>query len=218
MNSIKRSALIAGSSGLIGAELLQLLLNDGVYSKVYSLVRKNTGIRHPKLEEILVNFDALDASLGSIKADDVFCCLGTTMKKAGSEAAFRKVDYDYPLALAHWAKVSGSNGFYLVSAMGASDKSSIFYNKVKGELERDITSLGISSTAFFRPSLLLGNRIENRPGEKAAIIFAKAVGFLFVGPLKNYKAIHVTKVAKAMIESAKSPLNGIRIVLSGEMQ
>ncbi|MBL0103565.1 MAG: NAD-dependent epimerase/dehydratase family protein [Bacteroidetes bacterium] len=106
MNSIKRSALIAGSSGLIGAELLQLLLNDGVYSKVYSLVRKNTGIRHPKLEEILVNFDALDASLGSIKADDVFCCLGTTMKKAGSEAAFRKVDYDYPLALAHWAKVS----------------------------------------------------------------------------------------------------------------
>jgi uncharacterized protein YbjT (DUF2867 family) len=140
------------------------------------------------------------------------------MKKAGSESAFRKVDYDYPLTLAKWTKSSGASGFYLVSAMGASAGSSIFYNRVKGELERDITSLGIGSTAFFRPSLLLGNRIENRPGEKAAIVFAKAIGFLFVGPLKNYKGIHVSKVAKAMIESAKAPKIGVRIVLSGEMQ
>jgi uncharacterized protein YbjT (DUF2867 family) len=214
-----KTAVIAGSTGLVGKELLQLLLNDSDYTRVYSIVRKPTAHADRKLTEIVISYDQLPYALAEIKsADDVFCCLGTTMKVAGSKEAFRKVDYEYPLALASWAKQIKARHFLMISAMGADPASSIFYNKVKGEAERDIALNSIPAITFFRPSLLLGDRKENRPGEKIGIVVAKALSFAFVGPLKNYKGIEVTKVAAAMLAAARQEKTGKEIILSGQMQ
>lgn len=212
-------AIIAGSTGLVGKELLQLLLSNSDYSHVYSIVRKPTDRSDRKLTEIVISYDQLPYALAEIKsADDVFCCLGTTMKVAGSKEAFRKVDYDYPLALANWAKQIKARHFLMISAMGADPASPIFYNKVKGEAERDIALNSIPAITFFRPSLLLGDRTENRPGEKIGIAVAKALSFAFIGPLKNYKGIEVTKVAAAMMKAAGQENTGKEIILSGQMQ
>lgn len=215
-----RIAVVAGSTGLVGHELLQLLQNDSAYSKINCLVRKSNNLTHPKVSELVIDFDRIPDSLSEIvSVDDIFCCLGTTIKTVGgSKEAFRKVDHDYPLALAKWGETMHAKRFLVVSAMGANSKSSIFYNKTKGEMEDDISKLNIPSITFFRPSLLIGKRKENRPGEKIGIVIFKALSFLFVGPLKNYKGIHVKKVAQAMISASHAAENGKRVVLSGEMK
>ncbi len=214
----RKIAVVAGSTGLIGREVLRILLENSSYEKVYSLVRKPGNYSNPKLEELVIDYDQLPYALAEIKsADEVYCCLGTTMKVAGSKEAFRKVDYEYPLALASWAHQLKVHHFLIVSAMGASTSSGIFYNKTKGEVERDISLLEIPAISIFRPSLLIGDRTENRPGEKIGIAVAKALSFLFVGPLKDYKGIPVTKVAEAMVRVANTQSTGKRVVLSGEM-
>ena len=203
MESQFRVAVIAGSTGLVGAELLTMLLESEKYDKVYSLVRKPTGKQNPKLTELLVDFDELKNALSSItEVNDVFCCLGTTMKVAKSKEAFRKVEFLYPLFLAEWAVEKKANQFLMISAMGANPNSSIYYNRIKGEIENEISALSLSSITFFRPSLLLGYRKEKRIGEKMAVTIFKALSFLFVGLLKNYKGIEASQVAKAMIERA----------------
>lgn len=214
-----KTALIAGASGLTGTELLTLLLKSDHYSKVYSLVRRKSGFSNDKLIEVLTDFSDLEKDLSSISTiDDVYCCLGTTMKKAGSKEAFRKVDHDIPVQLAAWAQKKKAGQFLCISAMGANEKSVVFYNKVKGETEKDISALNIPSVTFFRPSLLLGDRKESRPGEKAGIILFKLIKPLFSGPLLNYRGIEVTKVAKAIFDQAQKNERGVRVVLSGEMQ
>lgn len=211
-------AVIAGSTGLVGAQLLDMLLESKKYDKVYSLVRKPTGKQNPKLTELLVDFDELKNTLSSITdVNDVYCCLGTTMKVAGSKMAFRKVDFLYPLFLAEWAVEKKANQFLMISAMGANPHSSIYYNRIKGEIENEVSALPITSVAFFRPSLLLGNRKEKRIGEKIGIAIFKTLSFLFVGLLKNYKGIEATKVAKAMIDHASKQKTGKEIILSGQM-
>lgn len=218
MESQFRVAVIAGSTGLVGAELLTMLLESEKYDKVYSLVRKPTGKQNPKLTELLVDFDELKNSLSSITVvNDVYCCLGTTMKVARSKEAFRKVEFLYPLFLAEWAVEKKANQFLMISAMGANPKSSIYYNRIKGEIENEISALPISSIAFFRPSLLFGYRKEKRIGEKIAVTIFKALSFLFVGLLKNYKGIEASQVAKAMIERAFKQKTGKEIILSGQM-
>ncbi len=214
-----RIAVIAGSTGLVGHELLQLLQNDSTYDKVYCLVRKSSNLKHPRVAELVIDFDRIPESLSEIKSvDDIYCCLGTTIKTVGgSKEAFYKVDHDYPLALAKWGESIGAKMLLVVSAMGANSDSSIFYNKTKGEMENDISKLNIPSITFFRPSLLIGNRKENRPGEKIGIAIFKALSFLFVGPLKNYKGIHVTKVAEAIIVASKKQNVGVEAILSGQM-
>ena len=207
-----KTALLAGSTGLIGREVLELLLNDENYREVISIVRKTSGVKHAKLREIVVDFGTLSSSLQGCKADVVFCCIGTTMAKAGSQENFRKVDYDIPVNLAKWSEQNKVSGFYLVSALGASSKSGIFYNKVKGEVEDFISTTSIPHIVFFRPSLLLGDRTEKRPGEKAAILFAKLFSFLFIGPLRRYKSIHVKTVAKAMVKKAAVSVKGVEVV------
>ena len=215
----KKIALIAGSSGLVGKEVLKLLLENDQYEKVYSLVRRKSKFSHPKLNELVIDFDKLSSELSGIqKVDEIFCCLGTTMKVAGSKEAFRKVDYQYPFELSKWGKSIDAKHYLMISAMGADPGSSIFYNKTKGEVERDITILNIPKITFLRPSLLYGDRIESRLGEKIGIFFFKALSFLFVGPLKNYKAISVQKVAAAMVKNSNRESSGVSIILSGEMQ
>jgi len=217
--SAGKVALIAGSTGLVGRELLLLLLESSEYRKVIALVRKKTSYRHEKLTEIETDFDRLKDFEDYFKGtDDVFCCLGTTMKNAGSKEAFRKVDYDYPVALAALAEKMSSKGFFCISAMGANIRSKVFYNRVKGQMEEKVRSMHIPCITFFRPSLLVGFREEVRRGERIAIAIFKALAFLFWGPLKNMKAIPASKVAVAMFRAADKKKNGVFTVYSGEMQ
>jgi len=215
----KQIAIIAGCTGLVGHELLQLLQNDPTYKKIYCLVRSPRQLVGSKIVEKVIDFDQLPESLDSMSdADTIFCCLGTTIKNVGgSQEAFRKVDHDYPVALAKWGEKNNIKQFLVISAMGADPKSSIFYSRTKGEMERDIFELNIPSITVFRPSLLIGDRKENRVGEKIGIFLSKILSFLFIGPLKNYKGVHVKKVAKAMMKASQQSGNGKRVVLSGEM-
>ncbi|MCW5911942.1 MAG: NAD(P)H-binding protein [Cyclobacteriaceae bacterium] len=209
-----RTALLAGATGLIGKQLLELLLNDSQYDKVIALSRSALPVNHHKLENVLMQAGEWDKLL-ALKAHDVFCCLGTTMKQAGSKEAFRKVDYEYPLELAKALKANGAQQFLLVSALGADKLSTVFYNKVKGETEEAITALGYDATFIFRPSLLLGDRKEQRPGEDAAKVVYKIFGWLIP---KKYKGIDSVKVAQAMLTEARSGKTGKQVYESAALQ
>lgn len=198
-------ALIAGSTGLIGKQLLQLLLDDPHYEKVKVITRRPIEVKNSKIENIVLDFDKLSEHDASLVGDDVFCCLGTTIRVAKTKEAFRKVDYHYPLELARVAKSKGASQFLLVSALGADKNSSVFYNRVKGEVEEAIDNISFHSTHVFRPSLLLGDRTEKRAGEEAATTFFKLFGFLI--PAK-YKPIDSAKVARAMLAFAKQNNSG----------
>jgi uncharacterized protein YbjT (DUF2867 family) len=212
---IMKTALIAGATGLIGNQLLQLLLDDPYYGKVKVITRKPIEIQNSKLENIALDFDKLSEHYEALKVDDVFCCLGTTIRIAKTKEAFRKVDYDYPLELARIAKNQGAQQYLLVSALGADKNSGIFYNKVKGEIEEAIAQLSFKSYHVFRPSLLLGNRSEQRAGEGAATTAFKLFGFLI--PSK-YKAIDSGKIARAMLALAKENRSGSYFHESKELQ
>lgn len=196
-----KTALIAGATGLIGKQLLQLLLDDQDYEKVKVITRKPLDVQHPKLENLVLDFDKLSERYAELKADDIFCCLGTTIRIAKTKEAFRKVDFEYPTELARLTKNQGATQYLLVSALGADKNSSIFYNQVKGEVEEAISQVAFRSVHIFRPSLLLGERTEHRAGEGAATTFFKVFGFLV--PSK-YKAIDSGKVARAMLAFAKA--------------
>jgi len=209
-----KTALLVGATGLIGRHLLDFLLEDNYYQKVIVLTRKPIEV-DSKCENLVVDFDKLAEQYKEIAVDDVFCCLGTTMRIAGSKEAFRKVDFEYPLEIARLAKLNEAEKYLLVSALGAKKNSSVFYNHVKGEIEEAIASLNYSTYHIFRPSLLLGDRKEMRSGENAAKTFFKLFGFLV--PVK-WKAIDAKKVAMGMLHFAKQNQHGKFIHESGELQ
>lgn len=203
---MSKVALIVGATGLIGGQLLELLLTDDRYSKVTALSRKPLSINHSKLDNVVVDFNRLSEYFDRLSADDVFCCLGTTMKQAGSPEAFRKVDFEYPLEIAKITKGLGAKQFLIITALGASKKSSFYYNKVKGEVEEAIGNQGFESYHIFRPSFLQGKRIESRAGEEATKVFFSIFGFLVP---KKFKAIDSNKVARAMLMKAKEESRGV---------
>ncbi len=205
----KKTALIAGSTGLIGNELTKLLLKDDYYGKVKVAGRNNPGIEHPKLESIIINFDSLPDYKEQLLANDVFCCLGTTMKKAKSREAFYKVDYTFPFELAKVAESFSAEQFLLVTAMGASKNSRIYYNSVKGQVEESISAMEFESIHIFRPSLLLGKRQELRLGESIGQIIARLIDPVMVGPLNKYRAVKASAVANAMLSIAKAGEKGV---------
>lgn len=209
-----RTALLAGTTGLIGKQVLQLLLESAEYSKVIALTRHDLP-GHPKLTQVKIELATIPEKADALKADDVFCCLGTTMAKAGSKEKFRQVDFYYPFLLARTTKGIGAKKYMLVSALGANKNSTIFYNEVKGELEEAISAIGFDAVHILRPSLLLGPREEKRSAEDAAKVFYKIFSFLM--PAK-YKAIESLKVAKAMIHFAALDKRGIFIHESQELQ
>ena len=215
---MKKTALIAGSTGLVGQELLQLLLTSKHYEKVICLNRKPQNILNPKLEELIFSFEDAEAYKNLPEADDVFCCLGTTIKKAGSQKAFQQVDYQYPLNLAEAMIKKGAKNFHVVTAMGADANSSVFYNKVKGALEDALKKLTFEQVFIYRPSLLVGDRKENRFGEKLAIFIMPKFEFLLQGSLKKYRSIAVKDVAKAMLVVAEKNTPKQNIFLSNEIQ
>lgn len=214
----KRNAIIAGATGLVGSCLLTELLADGDYNKILVVTRKSLGFSHPKLIEQLIDFESIENLKPDFQVNDVFCALGTTIKTAGSKEAFFKVDYEYVVQLGKMCVINGINQFLIVSAMGANSKSGIFYNRVKGDMEKDVSQLNIPAIKIFRPSLLMGKRKEKRSGEKFAQMIMGVLGFLFVGSLLKYKGIHAQVVAEAMIRTAKTDNKGIKIYESGEMQ
>ena len=209
----KKTALIVGTSGLIGRHLLNLLLEDETYGSVTSLGRRPLNISHPKLKQEIVDFNNLDVS--KVSADHIFCTLGTTIKKAGSQENFKKVDYHYPMETAKAGLTNGAELFSIVTAMGSDPESRIFYNRVKGEVEHSLKKLNYPYLGIFRPSMLLGERKENRLGEQIGKWLMKIFGFLLP---KNYKAINGSKVAEAILNYAKSPEKGLSEILSGQMQ
>lgn len=210
-----RSALVAGASGLVGGFLLESLLEIPLYREVCSLGRRALPQQHPKLTQLTVDFSRLEnEALPS--SDDAFCCLGTTIKKAGSQEAFRAVDHDAVLAFAKAARKAGARRFLLVSALGADSRSRIFYNRVKGEAEENLKSVGFESLVLLRPSLLLGERAESRPGERAAIVATKVLGPL-LRPFSG-RPIEARTVARAMVALARETTGGVRVAASGELQ
>jgi uncharacterized protein YbjT (DUF2867 family) len=215
-NLPNRTALVLGASGLIGSILTRMLLDTEAYSRVTILVRRPIDLTHPKLTQEVINFEQPDA--GKVKGDDVFCCLGTTIKVAGSKEAFYKVDATYPYELAKLARTNGASQFLLVTAMGADAKAFIFYNRVKGEVEEKIATLNYDSYSVFRPSLLLGDRKEVRPAEKMAQSFSGILSALMVGPLKKYKPVEARKVAAAMQKVALRRLKGRYVFESNQLQ
>jgi uncharacterized protein YbjT (DUF2867 family) len=212
-----RTALLVGATGLVGNELMELLLNQPGYDLVKVFTRRSLRKNHPKLEEIVVDFDQLYQYKQHFNVDAVYCCLGTTIKKAGSQDAFRKVDYQYPIELAKLAKEADVENFLIITAMGADSNSKIFYNRVKGEVEKHLQRLQLPSLHIFRPSLLLGDRNEFRLGEKIGIILSPIFSWLLVGPLKKYKPIQAKNVAIAMLLIGQKQNRGIHIYSSHQI-
>ncbi|MDB4104951.1 NAD-dependent epimerase/dehydratase family protein [Salibacteraceae bacterium] len=211
----KKHYLIAGSTGLIGKQLLSLLLNDPETGKVTSLVRKPSGITNEKLEEKAINWDTFTDNEFPPNVDATFCCLGTTMANAGSKDAFRKVDFEYVSKLAVFSQRKDIPQFHVVSAAGSNPNSKIFYNKVKGRMEAEIQKLDqLKSIYIYRPSMLLGDRKEFRFGEFAGKVLMKGLSFIIP---KSSKAIYDSQVAHAMLHHAEQPKKGSHIVTNAEM-
>ena len=219
MNSNKpKSALLVGASGLVGGHCLQFLLNEPSYARITVLVRTPLSINHEKLIQHTIDFDEV-TTLGELFAvDDVFCCLGTTIRKAGTQEAFRKVDFDYPIKIAALTQHCGANKFLLVSSLGADPHSRIFYNRVKGELEEAIQKISFKAFHVFRPSLLLGDRKEIRTGKKIGAFAMMALKNVMIGRLKKYRAVQARDVAKVMVGAAQMNLTGMNIFESERIQ
>lgn len=214
-----KTALVLGASGLVGSHCLQLLLDNAAYDKIIVWLRKPLSVQHAKLQQEIINFDQLARYADKLKnVQEIFCCLGTTIKKAGSSEAFYKVDFTYPHESAKLAAQNGVQQFLIVTALGANSRSSIFYNRVKGEIETALGKLPLPGLQIFRPSLLLGERQEFRLGERIGAIVFKTLSFAFIGPLRRYRAIEASVVAEAMIRIAQQNLTGVNIFESEKIQ
>lgn len=210
---MSKTALIVGSSGMVGSELLNMLTTSADYNKVISLGRRSQDDTVGKIEAFVVDFENLD-QVTLPKIDDVYCCLGTTIKKAGSKEKFRQVDLEYVLSTAKLGLKKGAKQLLVISAVGADETSSFFYNRVKGEMERKVQDLGFQSVYIFRPSMLGGKREEFRIGEKIGTFLMQLLGWLMIGKLKRYKIVSVYKVARHMVNSAKESSEGNHIIES----
>lgn len=212
-NSTMKIALLAGATGLVGREILHLLSRDPLIATVRALVRRPLPEQDkgPRVVECIADFERLQEHPDWFTADVVFCALGTTRAKAGSPQAFRRVDFEYPLAIAKRARAQGAKHLLLVSAMGADPRSRFFYNRVKGELEQAVLALGYPSLTIARPSLLLGNRQEHRFGEE----IAKRISWMFPSP---WRGVQASQVASALVHAAQEVKPGVEILNNPTMR
>lgn len=207
-NRLINNVLIVGATGLVGSELLQQCCYDVTTKNVYILSRRNLEFSNPKIIVHQFDFEDFD-SLSELlsKIDVIYCCIGTTMKKAGSKEAFRKVDFEIPIGIAKIAIKCGVKRFIAISSIGADANSSNFYLKTKGDMEEEILKMSFMKVGLLRPSFLTGARNEVRMGERIALFFMLIFQFLFVGRLAKYKPIEASVVAKAVIKIAASASN-----------
>jgi uncharacterized protein YbjT (DUF2867 family) len=208
---MSKKAIIAGASGLIGSKLLNILLQQPNYDEVLILVRKELPVKHKKLVQLVIDFDRLDEYSPAITGYVVFCCLGSTRKKTPDLEVYRRIDHDYPLKLAQLAKQNGVEQYHLVSALGANSHSSNFYLKMKGETEADIQITGLKCLHIYEPSLITGEREENRAGERIITALMKIVDPLLIGSLKKYRSIPAQTIALAMFNESLKNEEGIFI-------
>jgi uncharacterized protein YbjT (DUF2867 family) len=214
-----RTALLAGATGLVGRALLSELLASRDYHGIHVLVRRTSGHleAHPRLKIHEVEFAHLPVPLPRV--DDVFIALGTTIKVAGSQEAFRKVDFDHVVDVARAARAAGATRLGVVSALGADAQSRIFYNRVKGEMEMAVMQLGYGAVVIAQPSLLLGNRAElgqhARPGESWAARLSRPLGWLVPA---NVRPIPAQAVASALLAAVRDAQSGVRVLTSGQMR
>jgi uncharacterized protein YbjT (DUF2867 family) len=209
-----KTAIIAGATGLIGKELLQKLVNSDQYNLIYVISRRSIGLVDNKIRELVTDFENISELRLEQPVDDVFCTLGSTIKKAGSRENFKKVDYEYVVSLAILGKKSGANKFVVVSAMGADQKSTVFYNQIKGMTEETLKNIGFNELIILQPSLLLGKRSEFRLAERIATIFMNTLNVLIPD---NYKAVSAEKVAGCMLKMALRTNDPVAVIKSGEI-
>ncbi|WP_188051686.1 NAD(P)H-binding protein [Flavobacterium sp. GP15] len=213
-----KTALVIGSTGLIGSYLLTELLESDQYSHVITFSKRDTGIKHPKLKQHIIDFDQPESYKELVVGDDFFCTIGTTIKQAGSQKAFRKVDYEYPKQFAEIASQNKVKQFLIISSLRADANSSNFYLKTKGEIQDYLRTSDFETIAVLQPSLLLGNRNEFRLAEKIGGLFMKMLPFLFFGNLKKHKPIEGKIVAKALFKIAQQKHKGFKIYESALLQ
>jgi len=212
-----KTALVLGASGLVGKALVEILASRNNYQRIHLVVRKPLQFTSERCVQHIIDMDQLQQYQQLFDVNDVFCCLGTTIKKAKTREAFRKVDYDYPVEAGRLAKSQHVDGYYIVTAMGANAASSIFYSRVKGEVEDKLATFGLPSLHLFRPSLLTGDREEYRFGERVAERISPFVNPLLRGPMRKYRSIEAKTVALAMALTAEKAAKGTHVHLSHEM-
>ena len=198
-----KTALLFGSSGLIGGHLLNILIQNNNYNKIKIFVRLKPEIKESKIEIIKADFNDLNKHIKDIKGDDCFFCIGTTKKNSPDKNEYKRIERDMPVEIAKIAKANSVNSFIYVSSGFADPKNSGAYLRHKGEVEEELKKLNFSKLGIMRPSFLMGNRKEKRIGEKIGIFLFKLLSPLFLGPLKKMKPIKAEEVAKAMINVAQ---------------
>jgi uncharacterized protein YbjT (DUF2867 family) len=204
-----RIALLAGASGLVGGYVLDALLDAPDFGRVYAVTRRPLGREHPRLANRIVQFEKLESQLKGLTCDVAFCCLGTTMKQAGSERAFRQVDFDLVLAFARAARAAQAQRLVVVTSALANPDSKNFYLRVKGEVEQALEALKFPSLDILQPGLLLGMRKQMRPAELAAMVFMPLVNPFLIGTRMPLRAIPARTVAAAMLGAARSGRRGV---------
>lgn len=201
---MKKTAIILGATGLTGSILLEKLLNDDRYKTIKLFSRKEIDGLPLKVKQFIGDILELEKFKKDFIADVVFCCIGTTAKKTPDKIHYKKIDFGIPVTAAKLSKANGIPKFIVVSALGANAKSSIFYNKTKGEMEHAVLSEKIERTYILRPSIIGGNRQESRIGEKIGLVVFKLLNPLFFGKLKKYRITKAEDIAQAMIKLANS--------------
>jgi uncharacterized protein YbjT (DUF2867 family) len=212
------SAIVAGASGFVGEHVLRRLLASGTYDRVFAFVRGPLNLNHRKLEQRTIDYERIGRMSAFPRAEDVFCCLGTTIKKAGTPEEFRKVDVEYVAKLAEVSVRAGSSQFLLVSSVGANPRSGNFYLRCKGEAEDMVRALPFRGVQIFRPSFLVGHRRERRAAEAFGIAAAKFLSRAMIGPARRYRPIRADDVAKAMLAVARHAPSGIHVFEADAMQ
>ncbi|MCJ7466675.1 MAG: NAD(P)H-binding protein [Maribacter sp.] len=206
-----KTAIILGATGLTGGMVLELLLKNNSYNKVKWFGRSPVRIKNPKIEEHLGDLFHLDNFKKDFIADEVYCCIGTTKSKTPNKALYRKIDFGIPKNAAKLAKENGISTFTVISALGASIKSPIFYNRIKGEMEEAVLHYGIQRTYILQPSLIAGKRNEKRIGEWLFKQLMKVANLVLAGPLDKYKSIQPGTIAQCMVWLANNPYDRVRI-------
>ena len=209
----QKSALLLGATGLTGGHLLYLLLESEEYHTIYIYVRRTLGLQNPKLKEIIIDYNSYE---GTVDADTVFCCLGTTIKIAKTKEAFKKVDQDYPVKIAQLQFKDGSKRFLVISAMGAASDSLFFYSRVKAEMEKLLSTIGYPKLFIFRPAIITGERKEHRSGEKIATGIFEILNYILIGPLKKYQSVSAKAIASCLLSySCNNQVHG-RVIISSD--
>ncbi len=201
---VKKTAIILGATGLTGGLFLNKLLNDERYDQIIVFSRKSTGIKHKKITEYQGNIINLDSFEKEFYADEVYCCIGTTAKKTPDKSLYKKIDIGIPVTAAKLCKKNKIDTFIVMSSLGANSKSTVFYNKIKGVMEEEVLKEGIPFTYILRPSIILGNRNENRLGEDMGKIMMRFFQFLMIGKIRKYRPIEANKIARTMIYLANA--------------